>query len=152
MLQNEEKVSADNALSGFDKNARNDFLQAMNEYDQEVALVERLKKKPMYESQVEDFLKRGTEDKKEWATMIKASRPILEKLRAEGLIIPDPEISFSEFEKKYPEYNCIKASLLQQLTTPEYAMFRSMGKMKVFQNMPDGARVIHYQYWLNFFL
>ena len=145
-MENESNVRLETALSGFDKETRLDFVNEFEEFNKELELEDQLKKKPIYESKIEEFLTRGA-DVQEKALRLKKYRPLIERFRERGLIVPDPEISFSEFVKKYPNHNCIKASSMQQLTQSEYATFRALGNMKVFKDVQ--GRVIHYQYWDN---
>jgi len=140
----DDGVRKENAFSGLGKETVGDFISDLDQFKKENELISALKKKPMFESEVREFVARGKSDL-EKADILAKYGNLLQKLRDDELIVPDPKLSLGEFKKLYPDKTIIKASLLQQLSTPEYDALANHG-FKVFQDMPDGDRVIHWQY------
>ena len=144
MKQN-KRVRKENSFSHQSKSDISLFMAEKNRFDNENAMIEQMKKTPMTESQVSEMLHRGRNDLQVPDTQKRLKR-VMDQMRQDGLIIPDPPISFSEFKSKNPNHNIIKASWLQQLSVGEYTQFKSAGQFKVFQDLPSGKRVLHFQY------
>lgn len=148
------------------KTLSSEFLKLKSVYDSENELVSQLEKKPLTESQVDEILKRGY-SQVDGAKHLKLLQPLLEKLRAKELIVPDKPQTFDEFKTENKDSLCIKASTLQQMETPEYKALteylqpksvwaeldeRKYKHLAVYQNNPieavgqGGKAVIHYTY------
>jgi hypothetical protein len=145
MKQQLDKVRSENSLSNQSQSGISQFMAEKNRFEEENEMIEQMNKNPMTESQVTEMLNRGRTTE-EAAEAFLRLRGVFEQLRADGLIVPDPPVSFAQFVKDYPDHNIIKASWLQHLGTDEYEQFRSAGAFKVFQDLPDGEKVQHYQY------
>ncbi|MBT6937353.1 MAG: hypothetical protein HN982_07200 [Candidatus Marinimicrobia bacterium] len=145
MNLNEEQVRAENSFSHQSKPEVSLFLSEKKRFDEENAIINDLKKRPMTESQVSEMVERGRSSV-EVAEVKTRLRKVLDEMRNDGLIVPDTPATFTEFQSMYPDYNIIKASYLQQLSRNEYMQFRNAGKFKVFQDLKENEKVIHYQY------
>lgn len=146
-----EVVKKESALSGFDQKTRAEFLEALEIFKQEMELEDQLKEKPLRESEIELFLKRGSEDKKEWAERFSKFRPLIDKFRSSGLIVPDPLLSYGEFCEANPTCNILKMSLMQQMSVQEFGAFRLLAKpMKLFVDLIPGTQTLHYAYYTGF--
>jgi len=145
MNLNEEKVRAENSFSYQSKPEVSLFLSEKKRFDEENAIINDLKKKPMTESQVSEMMERGRSPI-ESAEVKTRLRKVLDEMRNDGLIVSDTPATFSEYQSMYPDHNIIRASYLQQLSRNEYTQFRVAGAFKVFQDLNENEKVIHYQY------
>jgi len=145
MKQQEDQVRSANSLSHKSQSDISQFMAEKNRFDEENEMIERLKSNPMTESQVQEMVKRGRTPGESAEAFLRL-RSVFDQLRVDDLIVPDPPVSFAQFVKEYPDHNIIKSSWLQQLSISEYSQFRSAGAFKVFQDLSDGEKVLHYQY------
>ena len=129
---------------------------------EEQEFLAELKKDPITESELRQMMKDGSYNNKH-------SFGLINKLRKQGLIVPDEKQTFEEFEQLNSSYICIKASTLAQMEREEFREIRlgsdenrkegfqsssSPGghEIRIFRDIDQGAKVIHYSYAENGFI
>lgn len=141
---NRRLIKDENVFSGIKKGTVEDFVKDWKQYEVQRELIEQFEKNPITESQWQDFFTTGKSEI-DSAKMDSMYRGIGKALREDGLLIPDPQISFAEFKEKFPEHNVVKASWIAHFTRAEYGALTAVGAFKVFQDISE-KYVLHYQY------
>tara|TARA_Y100000294_G_scaffold171613_1_gene185306 strand:- start:609 stop:1193 length:585 start_codon:yes stop_codon:yes gene_type:complete len=107
---------------------------------EEEAFLLELQNDPITESELGEMLK---------SSKGKASKmlPLINELKAEGLIVPDPPLTFDEFKVKNKGKVSLKDVTLAHMTSQEFRRFRKATGFAVFREMgAAGAKPVHYRY------
>ena len=143
-------------MKGVNMNGLTQIMEMRFQNQEEKDFLAELRKNPITETELREMMKSGGTNTKHFFGLVT-------KLRKEGLIVPDVQQSFEEFEELNSSYICIKASTLAQMDREEFREIRlgsdpdrepgfqsskSKGghEVRIYRDIAEGSKVVHYSY------